>query len=376
MTASTSHVDERPRADEFELTLFGPGIGESAVLHVGGGQWIVVDSCLDRKTRRPAALEYLESIGVDVAASVTHVVVTHWHDDHMRGASALLDAAPAARVYCSAALQSREFATLVTASRRAMMESSGVDEMSSILTTLRSRAPERSRDVATGPEWLLADRCILRRAACEGIPEAEAVALSPSSASLTRAMNEIGLLVPAERTPKRRPAPLTANQVAVVLWMRVGAVRLLLGSDLELDPADPRCGWSAIVTSTTRPVAKAHLIKIPHHGSATGDHDAIWRDLVEPSPTALVTPFTPSGLPRDADLKRLVDRTSELYVTSRTRGPNAARRLNAVERTIREVTTDFRSAEGAMRRVRVRDSAIAPTFPLRVEPAEARYSAA
>ena len=34
-----------PRDDEFELTLLGPGYGESIVMHVGDGAWVLVDSC-------------------------------------------------------------------------------------------------------------------------------------------------------------------------------------------------------------------------------------------------------------------------------------------------------------------------------------------
>src|SRR5262245_58961005 len=54
-----------PASDEVEISLFGPGIGECSVVHLGGGQWMVVDSCIDRSTRRPVALEYLAEIGVD-----------------------------------------------------------------------------------------------------------------------------------------------------------------------------------------------------------------------------------------------------------------------------------------------------------------------
>ena len=37
----------RPRRDEVEVTLFGPGYGESVVVHAGVDDWLVVDSCLD-----------------------------------------------------------------------------------------------------------------------------------------------------------------------------------------------------------------------------------------------------------------------------------------------------------------------------------------
>src|SRR5258708_2355547 len=98
-----------PSPDELEVSLFGPGVGECVVVHLGGGAWMVIDSCIYRITRTPVAIDYLRALGVDIATSVKLVVVTHWHDDHMRGASALLAVASGARFVCSAALKSDDF---------------------------------------------------------------------------------------------------------------------------------------------------------------------------------------------------------------------------------------------------------------------------
>ena len=59
----------RPRSDEVEITLFGPGYGESVVVHAGGGEWLVVDSCL-RADGEPAALGYRCELNIDPAAAV------------------------------------------------------------------------------------------------------------------------------------------------------------------------------------------------------------------------------------------------------------------------------------------------------------------
>lgn len=34
-----------PDAQEMEITLFGPGYGESVVVHLGDQHWFIVDSC-------------------------------------------------------------------------------------------------------------------------------------------------------------------------------------------------------------------------------------------------------------------------------------------------------------------------------------------
>ena len=84
--------------------MFGRGYGEAICAHLGGGSWVVVDSCLHPSTGRPAALAYLESLGVVAAESVVLVLVTHWDDDHIQGIAAVVDECRTASVACSAAL--------------------------------------------------------------------------------------------------------------------------------------------------------------------------------------------------------------------------------------------------------------------------------
>ena len=52
---------------------------------------MLVDSCLFPKTKdkEPISLYYLNQIGVD-PSSVQTIVASHWHDDHIRGLSALV----------------------------------------------------------------------------------------------------------------------------------------------------------------------------------------------------------------------------------------------------------------------------------------------
>ena len=92
----------------FELTLLGPGYGESLVLHLGGGMWVLVDSCLD-SDGFPQALRYLESIDVDPAEAVDLIVATHWHDDHIRGIADLVETCKKATFCCGAVLCQEEF---------------------------------------------------------------------------------------------------------------------------------------------------------------------------------------------------------------------------------------------------------------------------
>src|SRR5258708_6538741 len=89
-----------PLADELELSLFGPGKGECVVVHLGYGDWMVVDSCMGDGGKSAIALDYLGLMGVDVTRNLKLVVVSHWHDDHIRGISKILATATSARFAC------------------------------------------------------------------------------------------------------------------------------------------------------------------------------------------------------------------------------------------------------------------------------------
>lgn len=101
-----------PRDDEIEVSVFGPGYGESLLIHAGNGCWIAVDSCIDHASRRPRPLRYLEELGVNANTAIHIVVASHWHDDHVRGMHELFKAASSAYFICSTALTSVEFLAL------------------------------------------------------------------------------------------------------------------------------------------------------------------------------------------------------------------------------------------------------------------------
>ena len=149
-----------PKPDEIEVSLFGPGYGESILLHVGGNNWIIVDSCVDQISKAPLPLEYLRQINVDPAKNVKLLIATHWHDDHIRGLSNILRECTSSQFVCSNAMGSTEFATLVSAYRsRSMMVSTGVKEFHEILNILQERGKKAPHN---HPKLAIADRLLWR----------------------------------------------------------------------------------------------------------------------------------------------------------------------------------------------------------------------
>jgi hypothetical protein len=116
-------------------------------------------------------------------------------------------------------------------------------------------------------------------------------ALSPVDEEVERFIAGISALLPppgaAPVTKSRLPNP-APNDLSIAAWLTIGDVRILLGADLEEHGVATR-GWSAVLTSNTRPPGLASFFKISHHGSVTGHHDRIWLEMLEQNPAAALS---------------------------------------------------------------------------------------
>ena len=360
---STVSRNPVPAIDELEVSLFGPGFGECVVVHLGQGDWMVVDSCLNEAQDQPIALEYLASLGVDVAKQIRLVVVTHWHDDHIRGSARLFAEAQSARFVCSAALRNKEFFVILDAAKeiKTVARDSSLTEFRNILDELHQRK-ERGKRSNSGPDQWAVDGLPLFRSS--GSSQAIVTALSPSSQTITDAAVRLGKLIPSISSQHKRFPRCSPNDQSVSLLVHSDACSVLLGADLET-VGDPDRGWRAVVNSPVRPRVIGNAIKVSHHGSENGDLDEIWSILLEPDSPALLTPYS-SGrnpLPSEKDVERLKSRTSRLYCTSwpPTRRPP---RHQGVERTLREMTRMHRAVSRRVGHIRLRVNLSQQTTPV------------
>ena len=311
---------DAPNPLDFELTVLGPGYGESIVLHLGNNNWIVIDSFLGLD-KSPVALLYLQSIGVELS-NIKLILATHWHDDHIKGLAEMVKLCPSARFYCASAFTREEFLGMVSAleHRNDSVSGSGVREITSVLTQL----VDGNRSV----HHAIANRLVYRDGMCE------VIALSPSDAYFQKFLRSIAELIPREGEHKKRLPPLSQNDMAVALFIEVGEFSVLLGWDLE------KVGWAAILENEPRAASKASVFKVPHHGSHNAHEYRVWEELLENNPIAVVTPWRRgrSSLPRASDVERICAATREAWITSTgySNMLNSSHKNSVVARTLRE----------------------------------------
>jgi Metallo-beta-lactamase superfamily len=305
-----------PSADEIEISLFGPGYGESIVIHIGNNQWILVDSCINPNTRKPAALSYLADLEIDTSRSVRLIVATHWHDDHIRGLSATVRECISAKLVISGALGKENFLTLVASYSE--IPEAGVNEFVEIFRILDER--KTSKTLIAAPVLATADRLLDRDRVYfdpHSAIEIEVYSLSPSDASILKALLSFTGLMPREDTNPLRILSVSPNHASVVLWLKLGSNQLLLGADLQT-ATDPTVGWTAILDGSMTVSGKAEIFKVAHHGSENAHESRIWSKLLIDHPFAILTPFRRGNvlLPTRGDISRISASTSNGYITA------------------------------------------------------------
>jgi hypothetical protein len=310
-----------------------------------------VDSCEHPDSGAVAAASYLDALRV-ASDAVRMLLITHWDDDHIRGASRLVSDYPTCEVACSSAQTTDEFKTLYGRLLEAGAigaHGPGVRELRAVTAELGRRPSDGAgprKVTAVGPHQTLWQRVE------RGAVVAEVRSLSPSADSVERAIKALVSQLPGMGSPPRSTFS-DRNWASVAVSVRVGDSLIILGADLENTPAAGRA-WRVLTTSHKRIPGLAQVFKVPHHASDDADEPEVWATMVAPNPAALLTPFAQGRKPRPQpdDVARLCRRTSDLHQAGALPS-SSARFPNPVGRMQTDSTISFHR-EGRMGHVRVR----------------------
>jgi len=336
----------RPQTNTFqyEVNLFGPGYGESIAARIGEKEWLIVDSCLDAHGR-PAPLAYLESIGVPYD-HVKLLVASHWHDDHVRGFAEIVEKCQNAQVCMGQALTKAEFQTFVSHYNKTHPNdkfTSGTRELYTVLQILNDR---KACGLKATP-----DRRLWQNTPSNSEPIVEVWSLSPSDACSERFLKFISLTMPQPGKTKVRTPAIKENETAIAILIKYGDSAVLLGADLE----ETHQGWTAILASTGKPNSKSNLFKVPHHGSANGHHDDVWKDMLVENPVAILTPYNKGHkLPKNTDLDRIRDLTDRAYTTQLIQRPLRRARSKNTENMIKTTAKSLEPLKKQMGHIRAK----------------------
>ena len=121
----------------------------------------------------------------------------------------------------------------------------------------------------------------------------------------------------------------------------------ILGGDLENTDND----WDNIAQDYS--YNRCNIFKIPHHGSSNGYSEKVWQNMLKEKPISIVTRFNPSSLPQERELKKLLEKSSSVYVLGGVK--KKAKRLGTkyLKGTKRESNNEFISIDNAIGTIRI-----------------------
>jgi hypothetical protein len=296
-----------PDEDQFEVTVFGPGYGEAVAVHLGLRRWLLVDSCMSPGGVQPATAEYLNAIGEN-ANSVVAIVASHWHDDHVRGMSRLVQSYPQAEFFLPAVFKEKEARAFLSA-----YSGRGCNDLSRGTKELYESLLSRAKSVAVKSRIE-----VYFASGTTQFPPLKVMAFSPTEGAFGAFLANILDYVPKEdgELPITHAPEISPNLCSIVLHIDLGSEAILLGADLERHST---AGWDSIVVDPWCLLkAKARVFKVAHHGSVTGDHGDVWSKLLSQQPVVMLSPFNNGrhSLPTLNDKSRILARTKSAYITS------------------------------------------------------------
>jgi len=323
-----------PAADQIEITLFGPGYGEAIAAHLGGGQWVLIDSCRPFPKGPVASLDYLNRIGADLAG-VRTIVASHWHSDHVSGMSEIVTACPGATFVMPGILTDRDARAYIAYFSGVPSQAKGTTEIS---RALEAQPDPLRRIYAMQRMTLLEARCGPRMVVVS--------ALSPTTRGRDQEVARLRASLPATGMPIANAPDVAPNVSSVVIHIDIeGHDALLFGSDLE----NAQAGWPDVVADAwCAGKRSAKVFKVSHHGSHTGHLDEVWTELIEGKPLGVLTPFINGrvSLPTSTDKARLATQLSTGYsastMTTRAKmDPNVLKRLGDIAIDIHQINAGF-----------------------------------
>lgn len=301
MSRWTALFDGLPPPTTGKLTLYalGPGIGESLVVSLPDGKWLVMDTCMQGDVTLPLALlEHFQARAIDL------LVISHPDRDHYRGLPQIVSSLEVKLLWRYRGFHQR---------RPLLAKLCELDPGNKQLSDLREAEEamgqiskeHRSHEVAIDAmEWPRSGApyqvsCI---APCPGdfLHQTEELAklfkLGPEGIKLAPAAERFLL-------GKAGGVDGKGNPLSLAIVIRWGGVGVLLGGDLEA-PLDTRRGWRGVLAALAQQWPKSldllrdlTLVKLSHHGSFGAFCREAWSLHTERAPAelAIVTPFRGGG---------------------------------------------------------------------------------
>lgn len=319
----TSYLDSyeitQPKNNEFELTFFGPGFGESIIVHIPGIGWGVIDSC-EFKLAYQKYVPPLEYLILQNARNLTFLILTHPHEDHFAGMEQIIDnyLGKIGRVCRYSGDGTREL-TAYLHNRGIKGRPGGAKKLASVFKAFKNAVDNGAEFRHLGAVTQIIPK---QDASVNGKTfKVEVLSLSPLAKDVESYVDILRDALPKVGGQLEDIPDQKHNLIASALWIFVGNVTVILGSDVEKG-SSRSSGWRGIVNSLDGPDLCVNALKVAHHGSPSAHYEKAWKEHCKRGNIiSVMTPYTRGTQPRpsDGDIERIGSYSNHIGVTSHIR---------------------------------------------------------
>lgn len=304
-----------PSPNEVELTVFGPGFGESIVLHIPTLGWAVIDSC-EFKSNHDKFIPPLEYLIYQNVNRLAFIVLSHPHKDHFTGMENIIEyfLGKMDRICRYEGDGVRELAAYLT--RKSIKGTPGARSFASLLDAFIRAKNKGAETRHLGAMTKIIPR---RKAVLNDLSfEVEVLSLSPMAEDVDSYVNILREAISDQECHITDIPDTKHNLISSAIWIQVGEVIIILGSDVEKGNTNSS-GWKGILGSIDKPNLCVKALKVSHHGSQNAYYNKVWAEHCNSGKIiSIVTPYnrTSFPIPTEEDISRIKASSEFIGITS------------------------------------------------------------
>ena len=312
-----------PNANELEICGFGPGYGESILLHLPYVGWGVIDSCevkIDKQNFILPLQYLLETFENNKLPELAFIILTHPHEDHYKGLDKIIFEYPGdiQRICRYNGVGIRELQEYLIRNKIGHNE-----QLPGLIEVFRAFRIAKEKGIQERFLSELTDVIEYKDIDVEGFGKTDVIlkALSPSSGSAIKYTEMLYNVIPKNGEPLKLVNDTAHNLISVSLLLIIGDLQILFAGDLE-NYSSEDIGWKSLLKNLDCPHLWTDLIKVAHHGSKSGFNDSAWKAHRSKSkPISIITPFVKGNtyLPESSDIESIKQVSSKVGITGKSK---------------------------------------------------------
>lgn len=265
------------------LTIIGASPGESAIVQFDDGSVLTIDSC--GREGKNYTIDNMNRLGIDFSA-VKYNIITHFHDDHIKGVADLIAACPGSKVVIPDAWTKDVFRYFV-ASQSEEVNLSAVSVTREIERVFDFLGQHPMRLFAVSELTTLYPPPVFT-----GENKERLVVLTPRFARKTDFLIRLGEAIDGGTASAFDFCMSNKNSTSISCLVQAGDRYIYLGGDVENGP--PHHDVRETHLSHLADVPAYDFVKLPHHGSVTSFCDELRKRIADDKTVVAVTPY-PKG---------------------------------------------------------------------------------